>query len=51
MRSGVTWPVVPVEMLEQSVENLDRLATGGSADLTSGWAHDAVDTSAGEGGP
>jgi uncharacterized protein YndB with AHSA1/START domain len=26
MRSGVTWPVVPVAMLEQSVENLDRLA-------------------------
>jgi len=28
MRSGVTWPVVPVTMLEQSVENLDRLVTG-----------------------
>jgi hypothetical protein len=28
MRSGVTWPVVPVAMLEQSVENLDRMATG-----------------------
>jgi Polyketide cyclase / dehydrase and lipid transport len=28
MRSGVTWPVVPVTMLGQSVENLDRLATG-----------------------
>jgi hypothetical protein len=27
MRSGVTWPVVPVEMLEHSVENLERLAT------------------------
>ena len=27
MRSGVTWPVVPVRMLEQSIENLDRLAT------------------------
>ncbi len=25
MRSGVTWPVVPLSMLEQSVENLDRL--------------------------
>ena len=28
MRSGVTWPVVPVSMLERSVENLRRLATG-----------------------
>jgi hypothetical protein len=28
MRSGVTWPVVPVAMLEKSVENLDRMATG-----------------------
>lgn len=28
MRSGVTWPVVPVAMLDQSVENLARLATG-----------------------
>ncbi len=28
MRSGVTWPVVPVAMLEQSVANLDRMATG-----------------------
>jgi len=28
MRSGVTWPVVPVAMLEKSVENLDRIATG-----------------------
>ena len=28
LRSGVTWPVVPVAMLEQSVENLDRMATG-----------------------
>ncbi len=28
MRSGVSWPVVPVAMLEQSVENLDRTATG-----------------------
>ncbi len=27
MRSGVTWPVVPVAMLEKSVDNLDRLAT------------------------
>jgi hypothetical protein len=27
MRSGVTWPVVPVAMLEKSVENLDRIAT------------------------
>jgi hypothetical protein len=27
MRAGVTWPVVPVEMLERSVENLERLAT------------------------
>ncbi len=27
MRSGVTWPVVPVAMLEQSVDNLERLAT------------------------
>ncbi len=29
MRSGVAWPVVPVTMLEQSVENLERMATGG----------------------
>jgi uncharacterized protein YndB with AHSA1/START domain len=28
MRAGVAWPVVPVRMLEQSLENLDRLATG-----------------------
>jgi len=28
MRSGVTWPVVPVAMLEQSVDNLARMATG-----------------------
>ncbi len=28
MRSGVTWPVVPVAMLEQTVANLDRMATG-----------------------
>jgi hypothetical protein len=27
MRSGVTWPVVPVTMLERSVANLERLAT------------------------
>jgi hypothetical protein len=27
MRSGVTWPVVPVTMLEKSIENLDRIAT------------------------
>jgi Polyketide cyclase / dehydrase and lipid transport len=27
MRSGVTWPVVPVAMLEKSVANLERLAT------------------------
>ena len=27
MRSGVTWPVVPVTMLEKSVENLSRMAT------------------------
>ena len=27
MRSGVSWPVVPVAMLEQSVENLDRLVS------------------------
>jgi hypothetical protein len=27
MRSGVAWPVVPVAMLEKSVENLDRIAT------------------------
>ena len=27
MRSGVTWPVVPVAMLEKTVENLDRIAT------------------------
>ncbi len=27
MRSGVTWPVVPVAMLEQSVDNLARIAT------------------------
>ena len=25
MRTGVTWPVVPVTMLQESVENLDRL--------------------------
>lgn len=29
MRTGVTWPVVPVSMLEQSVEKLDRMVTGG----------------------
>ena len=29
MRSGVTWPVVPVSMLERSVDNLRRLALGG----------------------
>jgi hypothetical protein len=28
MRTGVTWPVVPVAMLEQSVEKLDRMVTG-----------------------
>jgi len=28
MRSGVKWPVVPVEMLQRSVENLNRIATG-----------------------
>ena len=28
MRTGVKWPVVPVTMLEKSVENLDRMATG-----------------------
>ncbi len=27
MRSGVTWPVVPVSMLEMSVDNLARMAT------------------------
>ncbi len=27
MRSGVTWPVVPVAMLEQSVDNLARIVT------------------------
>ena len=27
MRTGVTWPVVPVEMLQKSVDNLDRIAT------------------------
>ena len=27
--SGRTWPIVPVAMLEQSVANLDRIATGG----------------------
>jgi uncharacterized protein YndB with AHSA1/START domain len=27
MRSGLTWPVVPVAMLEKSVENLNRIAT------------------------
>jgi hypothetical protein len=27
MRAGLTWPVVPVAMLEKSVENLDRIAT------------------------
>jgi hypothetical protein len=26
MRTGVTWPVVPIAMLEQSVENLERVA-------------------------
>jgi hypothetical protein len=26
MRSRLTWPVVPLEMLEKSVENLDRIA-------------------------
>lgn len=26
--SGRTWPIVPVSMLEQSVANLDRIATG-----------------------
>ena len=29
MRSGVAWPVVPVTMLEQSVDNLERIATSG----------------------
>lgn len=29
MRSGVTWPVVPVAMLEQSVDNLARIAAEG----------------------
>jgi hypothetical protein len=49
MRSGVAWPVVPVGMLEQSVENLDRLATGGSDDrATSGRADDGVIATAGE---
>jgi len=28
MRSGLTWPVVPVAMLEESVAKLDRIATG-----------------------
>jgi hypothetical protein len=28
MRTGVTWPVVPVAMLDQSVEKLDRMVTG-----------------------
>ena len=28
MRATVTFPVVPLRMLEQSLENLDRLATG-----------------------
>lgn len=28
MRTGVTWPVVPVTMLEQSVEKLERMVTG-----------------------
>lgn len=32
MRTDLTWPVVPVAMLEQSVENLDRLVQDGSAD-------------------
>ena len=27
MRTGLTWPVVPVAMLEKSVENLNRIAT------------------------
>jgi uncharacterized protein YndB with AHSA1/START domain len=26
--AGLTWPVVPLAMLEKSVENLDRIATG-----------------------
>lgn len=26
---GRTWPIVPVEMLEQSVANLERIVTGG----------------------
>ncbi len=52
MRSGVTWPVVPVAMLEQSVENLGRLATGGSAGpARTVGADDAADPNAGEGGP
>ena len=29
MRSRRTWPIVPVEMMERSVENLDRIATEG----------------------
>jgi hypothetical protein len=29
MRSGLPWPVVPVAMLQQSVDRLDRLVTGG----------------------
>ncbi len=28
MRTGVTWPVVPVAMLDQSVEKLARMVTG-----------------------
>jgi uncharacterized protein YndB with AHSA1/START domain len=28
MRSGLTWPVVPVAMLEESVAKLDRMTTG-----------------------
>jgi hypothetical protein len=52
MRSGVTWPVIPVRMLQQSVENLDRLVTTGSDDrATYGGADDAVTTTAGEDGP
>lgn len=27
--AGRTWPIVPVEMLEESVAKLDRLVTGG----------------------
>ncbi len=29
VRDAITWPVVPKHMLEQTLEKLDRVATGG----------------------